>query len=77
MLHCTTIEGIVRLEYFDSESFEATAMGKRTIPLRQCRDLAPAGGSKTHPYVFQFSTPMGETSIYCPAIVAIGEKVSN
>ena len=35
-------------------------MGKRTIPLRQCRDLCPASGNKTHPYVFQFTTPMGE-----------------
>jgi hypothetical protein len=59
VLHSTTIDGIVRLEYFDNESFEATAMGKRTIPLRQCRDLCPASGNKTHPYVFQFTTPMG------------------
>ena len=63
VLHCTTIEGIVRLEYFDNESYEATAMGKRTIPLRQCRDISPTGGTKTHPYVFQFTTPMGED--YC------------
>lgn len=60
VLHSTTIEGIVRLEYFDNESYEATAMGKRTIPLRQCRDLSPTNGTKTHPYVFQFTTPMGE-----------------
>jgi hypothetical protein len=59
VLHCTTIEGIVRLEYFDSETYEATAMGKRTIPLRQCKDISPTSGTKTHPYVFQFTTPMG------------------
>ena len=36
-------------------------MGKRTIPLRQCKDLSPTGGTKTRPYVFQFMTPMGKT----------------
>ena len=63
MLHCTTIEGVVRLEYFDSESYEAMGMGKRTIPLRQCRDISPTGGTKRHPYVFQFSTHMGEATL--------------
>ena len=75
VLHSTTIEGIVRLEYFDNESFEATVMGRRTIPLRQCRDLCPASGNKTHPYVFQFTTPMGESTenpdIYCHTTAAI------
>lgn len=60
VLHSTTIEGIVRLEYFDSDEYETTCIGKRTIPLRECSNLSPTTGTKTHPYVFQFTSHMGE-----------------
>ena len=50
----------MRLEYFDSDEYEATCIGKRTISLRECSNISPTTGTKTHPYVFQFTSHMGE-----------------
>lgn len=59
MLHATSHEGVVRLEYYDSEEFAKSDVGKRTIPLRDSTAPTTAVGNKLHPYVFQLKTQIG------------------
>ena len=63
VLHGTTRAGVVRIEYYDNEGCEITGEGKRTIPLRDCSSLSEMVGSKVHPYVFQFKTPLGKCTL--------------
>lgn len=49
------------MEYYDSEESARNVVGKRTIPLRDSRELGTAPGNKLHPYVFQFTSPIGES----------------
>ncbi len=59
ILHGTSHEGVVRIEYFDSQESAMNGIGKRTIPLRDSRDFDTAPGNKLHPYVFQFTSQIG------------------
>ena len=63
MLHCTTHEGVVRMEYFDSKEAARSGAGRRTIPLRDSSSMSTAAGDKLHPYVFQFTSQLGECVI--------------
>lgn len=60
VLFATTHEGVVRIEYYDNESCEATQIGKRTIPLRDSIGLAQIPGNKTQPYMFEITSQIGE-----------------
>lgn len=60
MLHATTHEGVVRLEYYDTEELARNDVGKRTIPLRDSSPPSTAVGDKLHPYVFQLTTQIGK-----------------
>ena len=60
ILYATTIEGVVRIEYYDNESCEATQIGKRTIPLRDCMDFSQSVGHKAHPHIFELTSQIGE-----------------
>ncbi len=62
VLHATTHDGVVRLDYYEREDHEATEIGKRTIPLRECMGLSPGVGTKSHSHVFEFKTPIGMTA---------------
>ena len=62
VLHSTTHEGVVRLEYYDSQDAARNGVGKRTIPLRDSTSLNVTSGDKLHPYVFQFTSQIGENS---------------
>ena len=59
VLHATTHEGVMRVEYFDEEDHEAPGLGKRTIPLRGAHGIVQSAGSKTRPFVFEFSSQIG------------------
>ena len=59
MLHATSHEGVVRLEYYDSEECARLDVGKRTIPLRDSTAPSTTTGNKLHPYVFQLTTQIG------------------
>lgn len=59
MLYATTHEGVVRLEYYDSEACERGAQGKRTIPLRDCTGVKQSVGDKTRPYIFELQSQIG------------------
>lgn len=60
VLYGTTHEGVVRLEYYDSEECAKSEVGKRTIPLRESTAPASAVGNKINPYVFQLKTQIGQ-----------------
>ena len=63
VLFATTHEGVVRIEYYDNESNEVAQMGKRTIPLRDSIGLVQIPGNKTQPFMFEFTSQIGES--YC------------
>ena len=65
MLYGTSHEGVVRLEYFDSQESSKTGAGKRTIPLRESKGIELATGDKLHPYVFQFTSQIGKNECSC------------
>ncbi len=60
MLHATSHEGVIRMEYFDSEGCEIGSIGKRTIPLRDCSGIQQSVGDKTRPYVFELQSQLGK-----------------
>ncbi len=59
MLHATSHEGVIRMEYFDSDACEIGSLGKRTIPLRDCSGIKQSVGNKTQPYVFELQSQIG------------------
>ena len=59
ILHGTSHEGVVRVEYFDNNDCGVNGVGKRTIPLRDSSELTIGTGNKIHPYVFQFRSQIG------------------
>lgn len=60
VLFATTHEGVVRMEYYVDEVSEKSQIGKRTIPLRDSSKIQQGVGDKVHPYVFEFTTQLGE-----------------
>ena len=50
----------MRIEYYDNESNEVAQMGKRTIPLRDSIGLVQIPGNKTQPFMFEFTSQIGE-----------------
>lgn len=64
ILYRTSHEGVVRIEYYDSQECAKNGVGKRTIPLRDSRELSTAPGNKLHPYVFQLTSQIGEEGVH-------------
>ncbi len=62
MLYGTTHGGVVRLEYYDNPESMMTGSSKRTIPLRECTEVSSTIGSKVHPYAFQFTSQLGQST---------------
>lgn len=52
----------MRLEYYDSHETAKNGVGKRTIPLRDSTPIITTTGDKLHPYVFSFTSQIGELS---------------
>lgn len=71
VLHATSIDGVVRMEYFDHEDCEVTEIGKRTVPLRDCANASQRAGTKIRPYVFEFSTQLGEQEVQLNLVLEI------
>ncbi len=77
MLHATSHEGVIRMEYFDSDACEIGSLGKRTIPLRDCSGIKQSVGDKTHPYVFELQSQIGNnylSSIYVASCMRLQEQ---
>lgn len=60
ILHGTNHEGVVRIEYFDSEEYAQSDHNRRTIPLRDSSKVEQTMGNKVHPYIFQFNSQIGK-----------------
>ena len=60
VLHGTSHEGVVRLEYYDTEEAEIKGENKRVIVLRNCTGcIETFEFKKARPHAFQFSTQQG------------------
>ena len=60
MLHSTTHEGVVRLEYYDKEESAIKGENKRVIILRNCTGCCETSEYKrTRPHAFQFTSNLG------------------
>lgn len=60
VLHNTSSDGVVRIEYYDDEAGEMAEANKRTVVLRgfgECRQLP---GDKLRPYVFELTSQIGK-----------------
>ena len=63
MLHNTTSDGVVRIEYYDDEAGEMAGANKRTILLKGFGDCRQVTGDKSHPYVFEITSQIGKLKI--------------
>ena len=62
VLYDTSLDGVVRIDYYETESKHLSDSDRRTIPLRGYEDLQQISGDEVHAFVFEFTTQYG-TSI--------------
>lgn len=60
VLRATSHDGVVRLNYYDSEEGEVRGADVRTVNLRNSETCTASAAYKSHPHAFQFATLLGE-----------------
>ena len=59
VLHSSSREGNLRMEYYDMESHETREIQKRIIPLDGCHAISQIEPMKSKKHVFDFTTKLG------------------
>eukprot|EP00731_Ephydatia_muelleri_P020832 Em0013g559a len=59
VLHNTSSDGVVRIEYYDDEAGEKTGLNKTTLLLREFADCRQLPGDKSQSYVFELTSQTG------------------
>ena len=59
VLHSSSREGNLRMEYYDSEAHETREIQKRIIPLDGCHAISQIDPMKSKKFVFDFTTKLG------------------
>ena len=60
VLHNTSSDGVVRIEYYDDEAGERTEVNKTTLLLREFADCRQLPGDKSQSYVFELTSQTGK-----------------
>lgn len=64
VLYDTSLDGVVRIDYYETESKHLSDSDRRTIPLRGYEDLQQISGDEIHTFVFEFTTQIGKFTYY-------------
>lgn len=59
VLHSSSQEGNLRMEYYDNEAHETREIQKRIIPLDGCHAISQIEPIKSKKFVFDFTTKLG------------------
>eukprot|EP00731_Ephydatia_muelleri_P020844 Em0013g571a len=75
VLYDTSLDGVVRIDYYETESKHLSDSDRRTIPLRGYEDLQQISGDEIHTFVFEFTTQIGRHIFACDSQAHLNQWV--